>query len=70
MAGVVAVLEHVGHHEFLDDDAPGEDSLENTVLSAPIHGEGEFKQAAQDFPQQLAVIIRSIFAHGDGGGVG
>jgi hypothetical protein len=22
MAGVVAVLEHVGHHEFLDDDAP------------------------------------------------
>ena len=69
MAGVVALLEYVGHHEFLDDDALGEDSLENTVLSAAIHAEGELKQAAEDFPPRLADTIRSILAHGRGGGV-
>jgi hypothetical protein len=68
MAGVVALLEYVGHHEFLNDDALGEDSLENTVLSAAFQAGGELEQAAQNFPPRLAETIRSILAHGRGGG--
>jgi hypothetical protein len=70
MAGVVALLEYVGHHEFLDDDALGEDSLENTVLSAAFQAGGELEQAAQNFPPSLAETVRSILAHGRGGGIG
>jgi hypothetical protein len=70
MAGVVALLEYVGHHEFLNDDALGEDSLENTVLSAAFQAGGELEQAAQNFPPSLAETVRSILAHGRGGGIG
>jgi hypothetical protein len=53
LAGVAALLDHVGHGQFLGtiEDDDGE-----TVLSINIHQDEEcpFKRAAQEFPARLA----------------
>jgi hypothetical protein len=61
LAGIVALLAHVGLPEFLTE-AP---EFENeTVLSTCTNADEEMKQAAQDFPALLAETMRDIMERG------
>jgi hypothetical protein len=63
LAGVAAVLHHVGLPEFLDKAEFGEheDEEDETILSAPILAyECEWKCAVRDFPTRLAETVRSL----------
>jgi hypothetical protein len=64
VAGVAALLAHVGRDEWLDNSEPGYDDQKETLLSTFIHEDfsHEFKRAAQDFPVRLAATMRSIIA--------
>jgi hypothetical protein len=65
LAGIAALLHHVGQDQWLDlDDSDVEGN--ETVLSA---AHSDFPQAAQEFPVCLAEIMRAILARGRGGGV-
>jgi hypothetical protein len=61
LAGVVALLAHVGLPEFLREE-PG---FENeTILSAWTNSTGKLKDAAQDFPARLAETMRGLIKGG------
>jgi hypothetical protein len=60
LAGVAALLAHVGEPEFIKEPRPGCEDGRETVLSILIHGEGEWKRASQDFPLRLAETVRKL----------
>jgi hypothetical protein len=61
LAGIVALLAHVGLPEFLREE-PG---FENeTILSSWTNSTGKLKDAAQDFPARLAETMRGIIERG------
>jgi hypothetical protein len=66
LAGIAALLAHVGRDEWLDNREPEYDDQKETLLSTFIHEDfsHEFKRAAQDFPVRLAATMRSIIERG------
>ncbi len=60
LAGVAALLAHVGQHEFLDEEADHSDR--ETLLSTLNEGFPEWKRIGQDFPLRLAATLRSLIA--------
>jgi hypothetical protein len=55
--GVVALLEHVGRHEFLADECP---STRETFLTTFNDCRGVSRRLGQDFPLRLANAIRKL----------
>jgi hypothetical protein len=67
IAGVVALLDHVGQDGFLGEAPEGEgpDVFDETILSGWAHATEDyshFKLAAQQLPGRLAVTMRSLIA--------
>jgi hypothetical protein len=59
LAGVVALLDHVGQEEFLNSEEG--DESEETVLSSWCDNDGDpLQEAAKSFPSRLAATMRSI----------
>jgi hypothetical protein len=61
LAGVAALLAHVGTPQFLDEPGPEHEDERETFLSTPNHdGGGDWKRAAQDLPVRLAETMRGL----------
>jgi hypothetical protein len=61
LAGVVALLEHVGRPEFLREDSNPE--YRQTLLSSRNeYNDVKWKRLGQDFPLRVAATLRSLIA--------
>jgi hypothetical protein len=61
VAGVIALLEHVGQNQFLGEAPEGKDAFDETVLSIWMRADGSrFKKAAQALPRRLAATMRTL----------
>jgi hypothetical protein len=63
LAGVAAILAHLGQPEFLKEELEYPDCRE-TFLSTFNDSFGECRRAAQDFPVRLAETVRSLIGQG------
>jgi hypothetical protein len=73
VAGVIALLEHVGEDQFLGEapEGKGKDIFDETVLSVWMDADDSpFKTAAQELPLRIAATVRTLngapFAAADG----
>jgi hypothetical protein len=61
IAGVAALLEHVGQEEFFGMSSGGDDLDYETVLTTCHNMDGDpRKRMAQDFPLRLAATVRTM----------
>jgi hypothetical protein len=61
LAGVVALLEHVGQDEFLGTSSGGDETLGKTVLTGlNTDHDDPRKRIVQDFPLRLAATMRAL----------
>jgi hypothetical protein len=59
LAGVAALLEHVGQPEFLKEDREYPEDRE-TLLSTVNSSNDEWRRKGQDFPLRIAATIRTL----------
>jgi hypothetical protein len=64
IAGVVALLEHVGQWENLTEPRGLEEEEWESILSGVREAEPELRTAGREFPVRLAVALRSIIERG------
>jgi len=64
LAGVAALLEHVGHEEFLDMSSMESEDTILTAWTGNNISNDERREIAQDFPLRLAATMRSILGSG------
>jgi hypothetical protein len=64
LAGVAALLEHVGQHEYLEMDSGGDNEIFETLLSSWGNQRDGRKTIAQDFSLHLAAALRNIIERG------